>query len=297
LSRTREIQVGATVLVALGITLWGVTWLKQLSLARRVRVWHVTFPQTGGLSTSDEVQVNGLRKGNVQNVALISDYVAVDLALASDVTLTTDSRVAVRNVGLMGEKVIAVDLHASGRPYAATDTIPGIYEKGIPEVMAGVGGTIDAITELAAELKTLADALDKNGNLSTTLTNFRATSEDLKAAVAENRVQLRQTLANLNAASRTAKALTTDREAELRHTLESFERSAVGLERLTVRLDSLRASLQSVSGKVDRGDGTLGKLVNDPKLYDEAKQTVAELKALIADIKANPKKYVNVKVF
>jgi phospholipid/cholesterol/gamma-HCH transport system substrate-binding protein len=71
----------------------------------------------------------------------------------------------------------------------------------------------------------------------------------------------------------------------------------VGLERLTVRLDSLRASLQSVSGKVDRGDGTLGKLVNDPKLYDEAKQTVAELKALIADIKANPKKYVNVKVF
>ena len=38
MSRTREIQVGATVLVALGITLWGVTWLKQFSLARRVRL-------------------------------------------------------------------------------------------------------------------------------------------------------------------------------------------------------------------------------------------------------------------
>jgi phospholipid/cholesterol/gamma-HCH transport system substrate-binding protein len=297
LSRTREIQVGLTVVVALGITLWGVTWLKQVSLARRVRVWHVTFPQTGGLSTSDEVQVNGLRKGNVQDVALIRDHVAVDLALESDITLTTDCEVAVRNVGMMGEKVIAVDLHDSGRPYAATDTIPGIYEKGIPEIMAGVGGTIDAITDLATQLKTLADALDKNGNLSTTLTNFRATSEDLKAAVAENRVQLRQTFANLNAASKTAKALTTDRESELRQTLESFERSAAGLERLTVRLDSLRASLQSVSGKVDRGDGTLGRLVNDPKLYDEAKQAVTELKTLIADIKANPKKYLNVKVF
>jgi len=103
--------------------------------------------------------------------------------------------------------------------------------------------------------------------------------------------------ARFNAASKTAKALTTDREAELQHALESFERSAAGLERLTTRLDSLRATLQTVSSKVDRGDGSLGKLVNDPKLYEEAKQTVAELKALIADIKANPKKYVNVKVF
>jgi len=297
LSRAREIQVGITVLVALGATLWGVTWLKQVSLARKVRVWHVTFPQTGGLSSSDEVQVNGLRKGSVQSVALVSDHVAVDLALTSDVTLTTDSRVAVRNVGLMGEKVIAVDLHASGTPYTAGDTIPGIYEKGIPEVMAGMTGTIDAISDLAAQLKSLADAMDKNGNLTQTLTNLHDTSEQLKATVVENRTQLRLTIANLNSASRTAKALTTDREPQLRNTLESFERSAAGLERLTVRLDSLRTSLQSVAGKVDHGDGTIGKLVNDPKLYDEAKQTVAELKALIADIKANPKKYVNVKVF
>ena len=54
-----EIQVGVTVLVALAILLLGVTWLKEFSLARKVRVWTVAFPQTGGLSSSDEVQVNG----------------------------------------------------------------------------------------------------------------------------------------------------------------------------------------------------------------------------------------------
>jgi phospholipid/cholesterol/gamma-HCH transport system substrate-binding protein len=297
LSRAREIQVGVTVLAALGITLWGVTWLKQFSLARKVRVWHVTFPQTGGLSTSDEVQVNGLRKGSVQNVALMGDHVAVDLALATEVTLTTDCRVSVRNIGLMGEKVIAVDLRATGTPYAATDTIPGIYEKGIPEVMAGVGGTIDAITQLANELKALADALDRDGNLTQTLANVHSTSDELKAAVTENRAQLRRTIANLHAASETAKSLTTDREVQLRQALVSFERTAAGLERLTLRLDTLRAGLQSVTTKVDRGDGSLGRLVNDPKLYDEAKLTVTELRTLIADIKANPKKYVQVKVF
>jgi len=296
-SRRTEIQVGATVLVALGITLWGVTWLKELSLDRRVRVWQVTFPQTGGLSTSDEVRVNGLRKGSVSSVQLVNDHVLVNLALASEITLTTDSRVAIRNVGMMGEKVIAVDLRSSGVPYGARDTIPGVYEKGLPELMADMGGTVDAVADLASQLRNIADAMEKNGSLDHTLTNFRNTSEELRLAVSENRAVLKETVSNLNAASRTAKSLTTDRESQLKHTLDSFERTAVGMERLTARMDSLRSSLQSVSNKVEHGDGTLGRLVNDPKLYDDARASVNQLKELISDIKKNPKKYLNLRVF
>ena len=297
MSRSREIQVGATVLVALGVTLWGVTWLKELSLAKKVRVWHVTFQQTGGLSSSDEVQVNGLRKGNVSNVALVRDHVVVDLALASDIELTSECRVSIRNIGLMGEKVIAVDLSTNGVAYTPRDTIAGLYEKGIPEVMATMGTTIDAVTELAVQLKNIANTMQGNGSLDRTLANFRNTSEELKLAVSENRAMLKETMTNLNAASRTAKSLTTDREGQFKRTLDSFERSAVGMERLTTRLDSLRSVLQTVSSRVERGDGTLGKLVNDPKLYDDTKETVAQLKALIEDIKKNPKKYINLKVF
>jgi phospholipid/cholesterol/gamma-HCH transport system substrate-binding protein len=49
--------------------------------------------------------------------------------------------------------------------------------------------------------------------------------------------------------------------------------------------------------RVDHGEGTLGKLVRDDRVYDETRTTIAELKALIADIKANPKKYLTVKIF
>jgi len=297
LSRRTEIQVGATVLVALGITLWGITWLKELTLARKARVWHVAFPQTGGLASSDEVQVNGLRKGSVGRVALVGDHVVVDLSLATEITLTTDSRVAIRNIGLMGEKVIAVDLRASGTPYTERDTIPGIYELGVAEVLASLGTTVDAIARLADQLQGITRVMEQSGGLDKTLANFQETSEQLKGTVTENRALLRETLQNLNAASRTAKALTTDREAQLRRTLESFERTAAGMERLTIRLDSLRSVLHSVSGKVDRGEGSLGRLVNDPKLYDDAKETVAQFRALIQDIKKNPKKYINLSVF
>lgn len=297
MSRRAEIQVGVTVLVALGITLWGVTWLKEMSLSRKVRQWHVTFPQTGGLATSDEVQVNGLRKGNVAELHLAGDHVIVDLDLSSDIVITRASTVAVRNVGLMGEKVVAVDLVMRGPAYTDRDTIVGIYEKGIPEVMAEVGGTIDRLNALSDQMLRVASALERNDNLDVTMDNVRATSQELRLAVTENRRAMRETLANLDAVSRTAKSLTTDREAQLGRTIDSFERSVADIERLTARLDSLRASVQTITGRVERGDGSLGRLVNDPVLYDDAKASVAELKALIADIKKNPRKYIHLSIF
>ena len=84
MSRRTDIQVGITVLVALGILLWGVTWLKEFSLARKQRVWIVHFPQTGGLAAADEVQVNGIRLGDVRDVALVPDGVIVNLQLSSE---------------------------------------------------------------------------------------------------------------------------------------------------------------------------------------------------------------------
>jgi len=297
LSRRTEIQVGITVLVALGILLWGVTWLKEFSINRRIKVWHVMFAQTGGLGASDEVQVNGIRKGSVQGMRLVGDEVVVDLALASDVALTRDSRVAIRNVGLMGEKVIAVDLKTTGGDYAAADTIQGVYEKGVPEVMAELGGSLGAIATITDRLQSVADVLARNGDFAASLKNFRLTSEELRDAVHENRASLRVTIANFSAAARTAKGLTTDREAELRHALDQFSQAAENMNRLSTRLDSLRTSLQTVTSKVERGEGTLGRLVNDDKLYAEINTTVKSLKVLIEDIKAHPKKYLKIGLF
>ncbi|MEY4374406.1 MAG: hypothetical protein RL760_572, partial [Candidatus Eisenbacteria bacterium] len=228
---------------------------------------------------------------------LAGDHVIVDLDLASDIVITRASTVAVRNVGLMGEKVVAVDLVMGGPAYTDRDTIAGVYEKGIPEVMAEVGGTIDRLNSLTDQMLRVASALERNDNLDATMDNVRKTSEELRLAVTENRRAMRETLANLDEVSRTAKSLTTDREAQLGRTIDSFERSVADIERLTTRLDSLRATVQSISGKVDRGEGSLGRLVNDPMLYDDAKSSVTELKALIADIKKNPRKYIHLSIF
>jgi phospholipid/cholesterol/gamma-HCH transport system substrate-binding protein len=260
-------------------------------------VWTVHFEQTGGLAQSDEVQVNGIRKGSVEKVDLVMDGVIVHLALASELQLTSDCLVAIKNVGLMGEKVISVSLKATGVNYTARDTIPGVYEQGLPEVVATLGPAVGTVAELTGQLQGIADALKKNGDFSGSMKDLRAASQELRLAVQENRIALRATVENFQASSRTVKTLTSDREAQLKATLDHFASAAEKLDRLSGRMDSLRASLQSSSSKIERGQGTLGKLVNDDKVYEETRATLAELKALIADVKANPKKYLTVKIF
>ncbi|HKQ57925.1 MAG TPA: MlaD family protein [Candidatus Eisenbacteria bacterium] len=297
MSRRTEIEVGLTVLVALAILIVGVTWLKEFTIQRSVKKWHVLFPQTGGLGKGDEVQVNGIKKGSVDAVHLGSDGVVVDLAIASEVTLTHDSRVTIRNIGLMGEKVIGVDLRSTGGAWSVEDTIPGGYEKGIPEVMGDVAITIETVTELSTKLSTLIASTDKSGDLSGTLRSMRKASDELAATVQETRGVLRSSLTDFAATAKTTRKLTTDREAQLGQAITDFSSAADKLDRLSGRLDSLSAVVQSVTNKVDRGDGTLGKLVNDRRLYTDMSSTIDSLRVLIADFKKNPKRYVKLSIF
>ena len=297
MSRRTEIEVGLTVLVAVGVLLWGVTWLKDFQFQRSVRIWHVMFPQTGGLGPSSEVQVNGIKKGSVHAMHLTGDGVLVDLAIASDVTLTRDSRVIIRNMGLMGEKLIGVDLRSTGGAWTQQDTIPGGYEKGIPEVMGDVALTIESVTQLSGRLAGLIEATDQHGDLTGTLKNMRGASAELQATIRETRASLKTALADFSATAKTTKALTTDREAQLGKAVDSFASAADKLDRLADRLDSLRSVMHNVATKVDRGDGTLGKFVNDRKLYNDVTATVDSLQALIGDIKKNPRKYIKLEIF
>lgn len=297
MKRTTEIQVGVTVVVALVVLVWGVTWLREFKVGKQTRLWTVAFPQTGGLGPSDEVQVNGIRKGSVSSIDLAGDHVVVHLALERDITLTRDCRVSIRNVGLMGEKVIAVDLSRGGAPYGERDTVPGLFEPGMGEFMAQAGPSFDAMNRVIASLDRLATRLDREGEVDKTVSNLRQLSDELLAASRENRAVLRETLRNARDASRTARSLTTERETQIKATIDALERSSKHFEALTARMDSVLTVAKQVGDKANKGDGTAAMLLNDRKLYDDTRATLKSLQDLIEDMKKHPKKYVNLSIF
>jgi phospholipid/cholesterol/gamma-HCH transport system substrate-binding protein len=296
MNRGTEIRVGVTVVLGLAILIVGIMGLSNYSKTRLMRVWHVRFPQTGGLGPGDEVQVNGMRKGAVRAMTLHGDGVIIDLGLSREILLTRACRVAIKNHGLMGEKVIAVDLRMGGEAYSTRDTIIGEFEAGMPEVMASLGVAVNGIKSLAVELDSLSSSLSAGG-IVTTLQNFRRTSDQLRLAVEENRVLLHATVENFAATARSTRAITGEREAQIKRTLDHFASAAENMDRLSSRLDSLRTSLQSVANKVDRGQGSLGRMVNDDKLYADLATSAKSLRSLIEDVRANPQKYFKFSVF
>ncbi len=297
MSRRTEIQVGITVLAGVAVLLWGIAWLGTFARSHVERVWHVSFPKAGGLAEGNDVQVNGVRKGIVHALHLVGDHVVVDLSLSRDVDLTHDSRVVIRSVSMLGDKVIAVDYSATGEPWSPRDTIPGLYEKGLPEVMADVGAASGSVSAIATQLDSLAVAMQRGGGLASSVESFKRTTLELEKSVAENRDALRLTMANLSATSAVAKGLLVDRRAEIEGALDHFSAAAENLDRLSGRLDSLRTTLQATAVKLDRGEGTLGRLVNDPRLYTDLSVSVRELRALIEDMKKRPQKYFRFTVF
>jgi phospholipid/cholesterol/gamma-HCH transport system substrate-binding protein len=296
MNRGTEIRVGLTVVLGLAILIVGIMSLSNYSKTRTMRIWHVRFPQTGGLGAGDEVQVNGMRKGAVRTMSLHGDGVIIDLGLSREIQLTRACRVAIRNHGLMGEKVIAVDLRIGGEAYSTRDTIPGEFEQGMPEVMASLGVAVNGIKSLAVELDSLASSVGAGGMVST-LQNVRRTSEQLRLAVEENRADLHATVQNFAATARTTRAITSEREAQIKKTLDHFATAAEHLDRLSGRLDSLRSSLQSVATKLDKGQGSLGRMVNDDQLYTDLATSAKSLRVLIEDLRQNPHKYFKFSVF
>ncbi len=292
-----ELKVGLTMLLSVVILLGGIVWLKDMSVHTKSRRWHVTFPTAGGLSASDEVQVNGMRRGEVKSMKLVGDHVLAELDLSDDIVLTHDAVISIHDVGVMGEKVIGVALGHGGPPYDVRDTIPGIYQPGLGEAMGQMGATVDAVTGLVNDLRAVSAAINRDGRLERAIDDFSATTTELRSVVTENRKSIRESVANLSASSRTAKSLTTDRESQLRGALDDFSSAAAKLDELSGRLDSLRATVQSVATRIDSGQGTMGKLMQDEQLYDEVQSSVSSIKALIDDIKKNPKKYFKFSVF
>jgi phospholipid/cholesterol/gamma-HCH transport system substrate-binding protein len=298
-SRNTEIAVGITVILAIGVVIWSVTALKQVRLREATRHWRVTFSDVGGLAEDDPVTVNGVKKGSVKGIALKpGGSVVVDFILGKDVALTTNDRVFVRNVGLMGEKFIAIAPAPGGIPLnAERDTIVGVYESGIPEVVSQMGDALASLERLSDQFDRLLQIAEERNTVRTSLGNVEAASLDLRKTIADSRDDLIALADNLRATSEVARRAAEQNEPRVTRALDDVSRTSTHADSLIARLDRLSLELSDVSKKLNTGDGTASQLINDRALYDDTRTAMKELTALVKDLRANPKKYFKVSVF
>lgn len=297
-SRDRELWVGLFVVLGVVAILTALYTLTDAALFRGRYIIQTVVQDAGGIRRGDPVQMRGVNIGRVASFHIVPAGVAVNMEIEGQYAIPTDSKMELRSSGLLGGMVANVIPGAAEQEVSWGDTLPGSMGKGIFD-------QIDALQVQADQaLSRVQRLLDEK-----TIQNVHEGGDDLQ--------QLLRRLNEMTAEQRDEFASLTQ---SLRRAAESLEKTAAGpeIERSVKRIDALTGQLndlvatldqsarsaESILARIDRGEGSLGKLTQDEALYDNAAAAAASLKKaadelanLAEDIRKQPTKYVKLSVF
>jgi phospholipid/cholesterol/gamma-HCH transport system substrate-binding protein len=291
-----EFRVGIIILFGLIILLGSLYWLQGYKLERNATRIMVRFHDVGSLSVGDNVTVSGVHKGKVNRLTLTADGVLVELLIYKDVVLKRDAKITIRNLGLMGERFIAISPGVDTALYNPSAVADGLYDTGIPEVMGMMGEMVAELRNLVHSIKRTVgsdSSLDKFNN---TVKNLEQVSKSLSSYMSRNEGKLDRTADNFLSASKELNSMLVRNTEIVDSSVDRISRVTVQVESLAGKLDSLAQSARRFADALDNENGTVRLLLDDRRLYDDLRRTANNLDELVSDIRANPRKYINLKV-
>jgi phospholipid/cholesterol/gamma-HCH transport system substrate-binding protein len=295
--KTVELRVGLVVVLAIAILVVGIIWVKGIRFNQNRYKYSVIFPNVGALEVGDPVSVSGVQKGKVEEIKLYQGDVLVTLNLSTDVVLKKDAKFTVMNIGLMGERFVAVQTGHSDTLLDLSQPIWGYYDTGIPEVMGMAGEMFSEIRNLISHLEGVVGTKWSQESLTEIIKNLRKISGDLSDLLDRNQGKIDQTMQDLSHTSSELRKMIDENKTKLQTTVDKFGTASVKMDNVVTTLDTLSISLKKLASKIESGEGTLGQIVNDTTLYDQIKKTTQHVDSLILDIQKNPKKYLKVSLF
>jgi phospholipid/cholesterol/gamma-HCH transport system substrate-binding protein len=216
--------------------------------------------------------------GRVDGIELRGREALVSLLLERDVTLTQGTTAAIQNLGLLGDKYVEITpgpMDAPPLPEGAV--IPGLPSTSIDDVVTSVAQVAQSLRSVTGQL---SGELEVQGPLGRLVVNLETTSAQLRDLIGQNRAQLDATFANFEAVSGSLARELPKLSAQLAELLAEV-RAVVAENRGTVKeglanvetvTEDLQVSvrnLNEISGKLARGEGSLGKLINSEEAHEE----------------------------
>jgi phospholipid/cholesterol/gamma-HCH transport system substrate-binding protein len=312
---SKEIKTGVIAILAIGLLIAGINFLKGNSFFGGDEVYYAYFPNTGGTSVAGNVMVNGVIVGKITNIELTNEK---DSLRKVKITFNIQQKGFQIPKGSVIEAG-AIDLFSKGIIiHPSTDPSKGYFSLG-----ASIQGIVNV--DITTQVKAYADPLVKKvqtaltsiDNMITNLTAFwdnTATSEikgsfkELKTAihnlglvatqvesmVAEERVKFSKIMSNVESISANLKKSNDQVNAIIGNAkVFSDELVSSNYKEVINNASSTLKSLNSMLEKIQKGDGTLGKLLNDQKMYNDLLETNKELQNLVNDLQIHPERYIH----
>jgi len=279
--RRTDIKVGITVIVALLLFIWILGWAKNFSLnANRTKV-NIKFQNVAGLEVGDNVTVNGVRKGFVDDIVMKNQFVLVQVSLEPDVDLRDNAVFLVMMLDLMGGKKVEILPGNSSQKLALNQVQEGSFSADIPSVMVMIGKLENELPMMFKQVnKSLASLNeyigDKNmqSNVKTAVSNLVLISEQLKNVITENRAQIKTITSN-------GADLTVQAKDFFSKNKETLQKTITDASALIKRTDTFVANLDTLVVETKAQKNNAGKFLYDEKLFTDLKETLQNVKELV----------------
>lgn len=312
---SREFKVGGLIIVAAALVYWGANFLKGNDIFSKNRTFYAVYDNIEGLSVNKPVQINGFKIGQITQIYFHPDHsgrLIVVFEVSSEYPIPSNSVAYIHSISLLGENVIALELGSSIDMALPGDTLASerdgnlsdaVYEQIAPlkikaeQLLNSLDTAINQVTGFLNN-KTRQDFIKTFESLRSTFENLERTTYDLEIIVETNTDSIAKFVGNLTAISQTLR----DNGENLDNILTNFSQisdtiAKANIHEALISLNDVISRTDTIMAKIDNGEGSIGKLINDPGLYNNLEEASNSLNRLILDIKYNPNKYVQVSVF
>ncbi len=295
-SYSTEFKVGIFVFIACIILIFmslKVGKFKMFGAGKTYDVF-VYFTNAEGLDEGGAVQIAGVTVGRVKNVTLDGNKAKVTLELSEGISLKKDASAIIKTKGVLGEKFVELE------PGTVDETIPKNGEilnvrrtMDLDKFIEHVDSVIADIKEVSSNLRKTMGGEEGERLLKGIFRNLYDLSNNLNNLVKKNDDSLSNTVKNLEKFSETLADRTPEIAAELKEisknlkdiigeNRENLKDSLENLRSASEKMDETLISLKSVSEKIDKGQGTLGKLINEDSAHENLNKTLTGLNKMIS---------------
>lgn len=301
---SKELKTGIIAVIIVVAFIWGFNFLKgQNLLDTGTRVFKVEYERIGGLTKASTVTINGLKVGKVDKIEFDKSeekrgHLIVTFHVENDFEFSKKSVVQIYSPSPLGGSNLAIVPNYEGEIAVSGDTLTGEMEESL---FTSIGERLDPLQQKIEKVlmsadtlfngvnkilnkKTINDVNSSVSNLSEIIRDLKETINNVNNLVTANQENLRQTIENTKNI--------TDNFSKVSDSLTTID-----FNRIVVKAEEAVSNFNTLSKKINDGDGTIGKLVNDKKMYDNLEAATKELEELLKDIKLNPKRYIHFSIF
>ncbi len=287
-------------MLAVVVAIIGFRFMRDIPIFRQAMQISAVFDRADGISNGSLVYIKGVRVGSVNRIQLTEDAtVRIQMRIDSEIPIPQNSTANLTSLGIVEGKSIVIELGTSTEFIQHGGELQGNYTETMMEVLGQKGEELgddvsNTIYELNLFLRQLNETLDDDtrATLDQTLRSTMETTGRIAAILEGKQDEINSAI---DAGSRMLgqlDTLATDSRPRVDSLMVTVEQSIKDLEEVRLQLESATASLNQILEKVNNGEGTIGRLLNDPSIYENLDSLTIELNNLVKGINENPGRYL-----